>query len=101
MAHEALSRPLPRTRLRFGVMDAVFLALLLLAFVGMQPFAVRNPATDLQTGPYQMTGGGDTIRQIFYLLIFATVITAAFLKRGVLETDVDAEIARRAMTTPE
>ncbi len=48
-------------RFSFGIVDAVFVALLLLAFVGMQPFALRNPATDLQTSPYQMTGSGDAI----------------------------------------
>lgn len=78
MAHDAVTAP----RLRFGAIDAVFVALLLLAFVGMQPFAIRNPATDLQTGPYQMTGGGDSIRQVVYLLIFASVVVAAFLRRG-------------------
>ena len=82
MAHEAASTPLARQRFSFGIMDAVFLALLLLAFVGMQPFALRNPATDLQTSPYQMTGSGDAIRQVFYLLIFASVVVAAFLRRG-------------------
>ncbi|HEX4294313.1 MAG TPA: O-antigen ligase family protein [Rhizomicrobium sp.] len=82
MAHEAMSPSLPRPRFSFGIMDAVFVALLLLAFVGMQPFALRNPATDLQTSPYQMTGSGDAIRQILYLLIFLSVIVAAFLRRG-------------------
>jgi exopolysaccharide production protein ExoQ len=82
MAHEAVSPPLSRPRFSFGIMDAVFLALLLLAFVGMQPFALRNPATDLQTSPYQMTGSGDAIRQILYLLIFLSVVVAAFLRRG-------------------
>src|ERR1700733_2910952 len=82
MAHEAVSTPLARQRFSFGIMDAVFVALLLLAFVGMQPFALRNPATDLQTSPYQMTGSGDAIRQVFYLLIFASVVVAAFLRRG-------------------
>jgi O-antigen ligase len=85
MAHESLSStPSQGSRLRIEprILDALFIALLLLAFVGMQPFAMRNPATDLQTGPYQMTGSGDTIRQIIYLLVFATVAVFAFLKRG-------------------
>jgi O-antigen ligase len=82
MAHEALTTPLARPRPAFGFMDAAFLALLLLAFVGLEPFAIRNPATDLQTGPYQMTGGGDSIRQILYLLVFGAAVTAAFLSRG-------------------
>jgi exopolysaccharide production protein ExoQ len=43
---------------------------------------LRNPATDLQTSPYQMTGSGDASRQVLYLLIFLSVIAAAFLRRG-------------------
>jgi O-antigen ligase len=82
MAHEALTSPLPQARARFGAMDAVFVGLLLLAFVGMEPFAIRYPATDLQTGPYQMTGGGDAIRQMLYLAIFASAVLFAFLRRG-------------------
>jgi len=83
MAPDAMtSAPVPQTRFSFGVMDAVFVVLMLLAFVGVQPFAIRNPATDLQTGPYQMTGGGDAFRQIFYLAIFASVLGFAFLRRG-------------------
>ncbi|SRR5579862_120060 len=82
MAHETLSAPLARPRSGFGVMDVAFIALMLLAFVGLQPFAIRNPATDLQTGPYQMTGSGDAIRQVLYILVFATAVIAAFLRRG-------------------
>jgi O-antigen ligase len=85
MAHDGLSSTVPpgsHLRIEPRILDALFIALLLLAFVGMQPFAIRNPATDLQTGPYQMTGGGDAIRQIVYLLVFATVATFAFLRRG-------------------
>src|SRR6185312_7061928 len=87
MAHDMVDSganpPLSRPRFQFGAMDVVFVALLLLAFVGMQPFAVRNPATDLQTGPYQMTGSGDAIRQVLYLLIFFSVVAFAFLRRGI------------------
>jgi exopolysaccharide production protein ExoQ len=85
MAHESLSRTASqgsRFRIEPRILDVLFIALLLLAFVGMQPFAIRNPATDLQTGPYQMTGSGDVVRQVVYLLVFATVATLAFLKRG-------------------
>jgi O-antigen ligase len=82
MAHETLTAPLARPRTGFGVMDAVFVGLMLLAFVGLQPFAIRNPATDLQTGPYQMTGSGDAIRQVLYIVVFATAVGAAFLRRG-------------------
>ncbi len=64
------------------IMDAAFVGLLLLAFVGMEPFALRNPATDLSTGPYTATGMGDSVRQVFYIAIFVTIVTLAFLHRG-------------------
>jgi O-antigen ligase len=85
MAPESLSTVAAGSRLRMepGILGVLFVALLLLAFVGMQPFAIRNPATDLETGPYQMTGSGDSVRQIVYLLVFAAVVALALLKRGV------------------
>ncbi len=63
-------------------LTAILLALLTLVFVGVQPFQERMPATDLITGPYQATGGGDALRQTLYLLMFASAVTLAFLKRG-------------------
>jgi O-antigen ligase len=83
MAHELTSGVArPKLRLEGWVIDAAFLGLLLLAFVGVQPFAVRNPATDLQAGPYTATGGGDWVRQLFYVLLFVSVGAAAFFRRG-------------------
>jgi O-antigen ligase len=84
MAHDGVStaRAAPQLGIEQGILEAVFVGLLLLGFVGMEPFAIRNPATDLQMGPYQMTGSGDLIRQVLYLLMFATVVAAALLKRG-------------------
>jgi O-antigen ligase len=84
MAHDSLSAPSAGSRagIEPRLLDALFIALMLLAFVGMQPFAIRNPATDLQTGPYQVTGSGDAVRQMVYLLVFATVVTLAFFRRG-------------------
>ncbi len=61
---------------------AIFVGLLTMVFVGVQPFQERMPATDLIQGPYQTTGGGDALRQIVYLLVFASAVTLAFLKRG-------------------
>jgi O-antigen ligase len=63
--------------------SGILLILLILVFVGVQPFAERMPATDLITGPYQATGGGDALRQIFYLFVFMSAMTFAFLKRGI------------------
>ncbi|MBV9993110.1 MAG: O-antigen ligase family protein [Alphaproteobacteria bacterium] len=83
LARDADGAPLTKPRFQFGVMDGVFVALLLLAFVGVQPFAIRNPATDLQTGPYQVTGGGDAFRQAIYLLVFFSVAGFAVMRRGI------------------
>ena len=82
MAHESLSTGLARPRIEPWIMDAAFLALLLLSFVGMQPFALRNPATDLEMGPYTVTGGGDWMRQAFYVLLICFIGAFAFLRRG-------------------
>jgi exopolysaccharide production protein ExoQ len=82
MAHDALSPGLARPRIEPWILDAAFLALLLLSFVGMQPFALRNPATDLELGPYTVTGGGDTLRQAFYGLLICSIGAFAFLRRG-------------------
>jgi O-antigen ligase len=82
MAHESLSTGLARPRIEPWIVDAAFLALLLLSFVGMQPFAPRNPATDLEMGPYTVTGGGDTVRQAFYVLLICFIGGVAFLRRG-------------------
>jgi exopolysaccharide production protein ExoQ len=82
MAHDMVLGRTAGRETQSWIWDAGFLVLLLLAFVGMQPFAIRNPATDLEVGPYQATGGGDMLRQAFYLLLFASVVAAGFLRRG-------------------
>jgi O-antigen ligase len=82
MAHESLSTGLARPRIEPWIMDAVFLALLLMSFIGMQPFALRNPATDLEMGPYTVTGGGDSIRQALYLVLILAAGCFALFRRG-------------------
>ena len=82
MAHESLSTGLARPRIEPWILDAAFLALLLLSFIGMQPFALRNPATDLEMGPYTVTGGGDAVRQGLYLVLVLAVGGFALLRRG-------------------
>lgn len=82
MAHESLSTGLARPRIEPWIMDAAFLALLLMSFIGMQPFALRNPATDLEMGPYTVTGGGDSIRQVLYILLVFAVGGFALFRRG-------------------
>jgi O-antigen ligase len=82
MAHDTLTYAPAKPRLEDWLIDAAFVGLLLLAFVGVQPFALRNPATDLQMGPYTATGGGDWVRQLFYVLLFVSVGAAAVFRRG-------------------
>src|SRR6476660_7504660 len=82
MAHESLSAGLAHPRVEPWIMDAAFLALLLLSFIGMQPFALRNPATDLELGPYTVTGSGDAVRQGIYLMLVLAVGGFALFRRG-------------------
>ncbi|HTT97995.1 MAG TPA: O-antigen ligase [Rhizomicrobium sp.] len=82
MAHDTLTYAPAKPRLEAWLIDAAFLGLLLLAFVGVQPFAERNPATDLQMGPYTATGGGDWVRQAFYAAVFLSIGAVAFFRKG-------------------
>jgi O-antigen ligase len=74
------------THARFDIaprlMDAAFVALLLMSFIGMQPFALRNPATDLEMGPYTVTGGGDAVRQILYVFLILAIGGFALWRKG-------------------
>ena len=51
MANETLSAPLARPRSGFGVIAAAFIALLLLIFVGLQPFASAIPRPTCRPDP--------------------------------------------------
>jgi O-antigen ligase len=82
MANESLSPGLARPNIAPWIVDGAFLALLLLSFIGMQPFALRNPATDLEMGPYTVTGGGDAVRQALYLVLVLCIGGFALLQRG-------------------
>jgi O-antigen ligase len=59
------------------VAEAGFVALLLLVFVGLSPFEVRD-ATTLVAG----TGAGNIARQISYLAVFAVILASALDRRG-------------------
>ncbi len=72
----------PRTLLPDWVAEAGFVAFLLVVFVGVEPFAVRDYAT-LAIGESGFAGEGDSIRQILYLASLATIGLAAFDKRGI------------------
>ncbi len=61
--------------------DLGFLAFLLMIFVGLSPFAIRDPAT-LALGESGFGASGDAMRQIAYMSAFALVVLSAFRKRG-------------------
>jgi exopolysaccharide production protein ExoQ len=60
--------------------EAAFVALLLLVFVGLQPFEVRDAAVSAIGVP--TTGAGDALRQICYVAVFALILAAAIRHRG-------------------
>ena len=78
---------LPAGALRAGLRSepwlsqAAYVALLLLVFVGLAPFAVRD-TTALASGQDINTGAGDLARQICYLLVFAVIVGCALQQRG-------------------
>ena len=61
------------------VASAAFIALLLLVFVGLTPF---SPPAVSQFGGVQAISGGDTLRQILYLSVFALIVLCALQRRG-------------------
>ena len=75
MANEgsAFGAVLPRWRTGVTLADAGFVALLLLVFVGLSPFEVRDSAALLHGA--DQSGSGSVWRQICYLAVFA--LTAA------------------------
>ena len=77
MANDVLASP--ATRASSWVEEAVFVAFLLLAFVGLSPFAPPPPA---QLGAVAATGAGDMLRQACYLLVLAAVTAGAWRRFG-------------------
>src|SRR3954468_17612915 len=63
-----------------GFADAAFVSFLLLIFVTLKPFAIRDMAV-LPLGD-SGTGAGDALRQLAYLTVFAALAIAAFQKNG-------------------
>jgi O-antigen ligase len=81
MANEsfAASHASPRDASRSLTAEIAFVALLLVLFVGLTPFA--PPAEPLSVAA-SAPAPGDTIRQILFLAIFFPVVLAAALARG-------------------
>ena len=79
MANESLAAHYspPRDVSRSLTAEIVFVALLLMMFVGLSPFAPA-PTSVAMTAP----APGDSIRQIAFLAIFFPVLFAAALQRG-------------------
>ena len=61
--------------------QAVFLAFLLLAFIGLSPFSPPPPAA--LAGAVNATGAGDLARQLCYLAVFAAIVFGALRHHGV------------------
>ena len=83
MANEgsAIGAALPDRRMRASLADAGFLALLLLVFVSLTPFEVRD-ASALLHGADTTMGSGNIARQISYLAIFGLIVVCAIRTRG-------------------
>ena len=82
MASDGLAVPLSRAHRASWIDEAVFLAFLLLAFVGLAPFAVHAPAVTA-FGENGTTGAGDLARQLCYLAVLAAVLFTALRNRGI------------------
>lgn len=75
----ALERSRASALLAPWVAECAFVGLLLLIFVGLTPFEVREPGT---FGIGAASGGGDALRQISYLAVFLVLMLVALQKRG-------------------
>lgn len=73
----------PQTHARTGdrFAEGSYFVFLLLIFIGLQPFAVRDTAA-LAGGPSALAGAGDTFRQIAFLGAFALIVVSAFGRAG-------------------
>jgi len=63
------------------IFETAFVGLLLLVFVGVTPFAVRNSA-NVTVGAGEAAGSGDMLRQLLYFAVFVATLFGAYVKRG-------------------
>jgi len=61
--------------------EAIFLAFLLLAFIGVTPFKASDTLAE-QMGAVVQTGAGDSLRQLCYLAVFALILFQAARRHG-------------------
>jgi O-antigen ligase len=82
MANEssAFGAAIPAWRAGVTLADAGFVALLLLVFVGLSPFEVRDNAALLHGA--DQTGAGSVLRQVCYLAVFAAIAIGALRGMG-------------------
>lgn len=74
--------PIVRESTLSRVAEFAFLAFLLLVFIGLSPFAIRDPAA-LAAGQASDAGAGDLVREIAYVSVFALIVLAALGTRGI------------------
>ena len=60
--------------------EIAYFAFLLLIFVGLQPFAIRDDTA--LTGAQAATGAGDALRQLAFASIFGTIVFASVREKG-------------------
>ncbi|MGA7675395.1 MAG: O-antigen ligase family protein [Rhizomicrobium sp.] len=81
MANEGLAVDVNHARQASWIDEAVLLAFLLLAFVGLSPFA--PPPPDVAAfGQVGTTGAGDLARQLCYLAVLGAIVIGAARARG-------------------
>lgn len=78
----AFGAALPDWRSRVSLADAGFLIFLLLVFVSLTPFEVRDTNALLHGADTSEAGSGNLSRQIAYLATFALILFAAFRTRS-------------------
>lgn len=81
MANETLTTDVMQAPSASWIDEAIFVAFLLLAFVGLSPFAVHADSV-IAFGENGTTGAGDLARQLCYLAVFAAIVAGTFRFRG-------------------
>jgi O-antigen ligase len=72
----------PRRGFAPWIAEAAFVALLLLIFVSLQPFAERD-TVNTAVGASAAESAGSVLRQICYLLTFGVLVMSAVMKHGI------------------
>ena len=80
-ADEGFAGARPRTLIAPWITETAFIGFLLLIFVSLEPFALRDPAV-LALGESGFSGAGDVWRQVLYLAVFAVIAASTLDRRG-------------------